>query len=99
MLVWIALAAVVDFAGSLAWYPYWSPAGNALLGVADRAMVEAPLAAAGASGAQEAAAALRAQQIAVDLHPWLAPHLGLAAIGLASAVVASIAFRRFRGLS
>jgi ABC-type transport system involved in multi-copper enzyme maturation permease subunit len=98
VLAWIALAAVVDLSGSLPWYPYWSPAGNALLGVADRTFVQTYAAIAGGTPAADPAIALRAQQLALDLTPWLLPHLGLAVIGLAGAAVAAARFRRFRGL-
>lgn len=97
VLVWIALAGLVDLSSHLPWYPYWSPAGNALLGVADRAFVQAYLAA-GGPGASDPAILLRAQQSALDLQPWVLPHLGLAVIGLAAAAVAAAGFRRFRGL-
>jgi ABC-type transport system involved in multi-copper enzyme maturation permease subunit len=98
VLAWIALAAVVDLSSSLSWYPYWSPAGNALLGVADRTLVQTYVALAGGTAAVDPATALRAQQATLDLQPWLLPHLGLALIGLAGAAVAAVRFRRFRGL-
>jgi ABC-type transport system involved in multi-copper enzyme maturation permease subunit len=99
VLVWIALAAVVDLARQWTWYPYWSPAGNALLGAADTAFVQAYVAIAGTTAAVDPAIVLRAQGTALDLRPWLLPHLGLAAIGLAGAAVAAAGFRRFRGLA
>jgi ABC-type transport system involved in multi-copper enzyme maturation permease subunit len=99
VLVWIALAAVVDLARNLTWYPYWSPAGNALLGAAETAFVQAYVAIAGTTAAADPASVLRAQQTALDLRPWLLPHLGLAVIGLAGAAVAAAGFRRFRGLA
>jgi hypothetical protein len=98
ILVWIALAAVVDFTHNFSWYPYWSPAGNALLGVADSTFVQAYAAIAGTTRSADPAIALRAQQTALDLRPWLLPHAGLAVIGLAGAIVAAARFRRFRGL-
>jgi hypothetical protein len=100
VLVWIALAAVVDLAHGFAWYPYWSPAGNALLDVASSTFVQASLAGAGGTGAPDPAVTLQAQQAAaVDLRPWLLPHLGLAGVGLAAAALAAATFRRFRGLA
>jgi ABC-type transport system involved in multi-copper enzyme maturation permease subunit len=98
VLVWIALAAVVDLTRTVAWYPFWSPAGTALLGVADAAFVQAYVAIAGTTTATDPAIALRAQQTALDLRPWMLPHLGLAAIGLAGGATAAAGFRRFRGL-
>jgi ABC-type transport system involved in multi-copper enzyme maturation permease subunit len=97
VLVWIALAAVVDFS-HVGWYPYWSPAGNALLGVADAALVQGYLALAGTTSAADPGLALRAQQTALDLRPWMLPHAGLVVIGLASATAAAAGFRRFRGV-
>lgn len=99
MLVWIAMAAVVDLASRLPWYPYWSPGGNALLVAADRAFVQAYVAAAGGAALADQALALHVQQSALDLRPWLLPHLGLAVIGIAAAVVAATGFRRSRGLT
>ena len=99
VLVWIALAAIVDLTRTLAWYPFWSPAGNALLGVADTAFVQAYVAIAGTTTAADPAIALHAQQTALDLRPWMLPHLGLVAIGLAGAAAAAAGFRRFRGLT
>ena len=98
VLVWIALAAVVDLAHTFVWYQFWSPAGNALLGVVDTAFVRAYVAMAGTATAADPAIALRAQQTPLDLHPWILPHLGLVAIGLAAAAGAAAGFRRFRGL-
>jgi ABC-type transport system involved in multi-copper enzyme maturation permease subunit len=98
VLAWIALAAVVDLARPFAWYPFWSPAGNALLGVAGTAFVRTYVAIAGTTTAADPAIALHAQQTALDLRPWMLPHLGLAAIGLAAAAAAAAGFRRFRGL-
>ena len=99
ILAWIALAAIVDLTSSLTWYPYWSPAGNALLGAADRTFVQTYVALAGATPAIDPATARRAEQTALDLQPWLLPHLGLAVIGLAGAAAAAARFRRFRGLT
>jgi ABC-type transport system involved in multi-copper enzyme maturation permease subunit len=98
VLVWIALAAVVDLTRTLDWYPFWSPAGSALLGVADTAFVQTYVAIAGTTTAADPTVALRAQQTALDLRPWMLPHLGLAAIGLAAAAAAAAGCRRFRGL-
>lgn len=97
VLGWIALAAVVDLSSSIPWYPYWSPNGNVLLGVADQAWVKAYVAMGGATGTADPSLALRAQQAGLDLVPWLLPHAALAAIGLAAAGVAAAGFRRFRG--
>ena len=97
VLAWIALAAVVDLSSSLPWYPYWSPNGNVLLGIADQTWVRAYLAIGGATATADPALALRAQQAGLDLVPWLLPHAALAAIGLAAAAVAAAGFRRFRG--
>jgi hypothetical protein len=99
VLVWIALAAVVDLTRDWSWYPYWSPAGNALLGAADAAFVQAYAASAGATSAVDPVLVLRAQRAALDLRPWLVPHLSLVLIGLASAAAAAAGFRRFRGLT
>jgi len=98
VLVWIAIAAVVDLAQGLSWYPYWSPAGNALLGVASTAFVQAYVAIAGTTAAGDPATTLGAQQTAVDLRPWVLPHLGLVALGLMGAAAAAAGFRRSRGL-
>ena len=98
VLVWIALAAVVDLTRDFTWYPYWSPAGSALLGVADATFVQAYVAIAGTSSGADPSIMLRAQEAALDLRPWMLPHLGLAAIGLAGAAAAAAGFRRFRGL-
>jgi hypothetical protein len=97
VLAWIALAAIVDLSGSLPWFPYWSPSGNALLGLADRSFARAYLAAGAGPGAPDPAAAAHAQRAALDLTPWLPSHLGLVALGLAAAAVAAACFRRFRG--
>ena len=99
VLVWIALAAVVDLTRNLSWYPYWSPAGNALLGAADIAFVQGYVAIAATAGGIDPALVLRAQQTALDLRPWMLPHLGLALLGLAGAAAAAAGFRRFRGLT
>jgi hypothetical protein len=98
VLVWIALAAVVDLTHQFGWYSYWSPAGNALLGVAGTAYVQAYMAIAGTTATADPGIALRAQEAMLDLRPWVLPHLGLVAIGLAGAAAAAAGFRRFRGL-
>jgi ABC-type transport system involved in multi-copper enzyme maturation permease subunit len=99
VLVWIGMAAVVDFSSSLAWYPYWSPAGNALLDVARQTWVQTYVALSGTRASVDPSLALRAQEATIDLRPWVLPHVGLAVIGLAAAVLAAVRFRRFRGLS
>ena len=98
VLVWIAMAALVDLSDRLPWYPYWSPAGNSILGATGRALLQAYAAAGGSTGTPDQALALRAQQSAIDLGPWLLPHAGLAAIGLGLGAVAALTFRRFRGV-
>lgn len=94
VLIWAVLSVVVDVGHGLGWFGFWTPTGNGVLKVIPP-QVAGDYAAQLAQGVSPDAAA-SVQQTMPNLMPWVGPHLGLVAIGLACAVFAALAFRRFR---
>jgi len=77
------------------WFPTWDPTSNSLA-AAGQALALRQYAQLAAGGVGRNAAALRAQSQLPALQPWVLPHLGLVALGLACAALVAVGFQRFR---
>jgi hypothetical protein len=96
-IAWVILALDTDWR-DLGWRDYWNPTGAGMAKLLSLQLIRAAQSGlqATADPSQLIAFALRLQEQAPDLAPWLGPYLTLASLSLVLVVGVALGFRRFR---